>query len=84
MEMLLFLIAFPLVAALLLVVLRFDGARGFVVVASAAAIAVASVLLVVFNAGYEQGRMFEFASPLVDTLCTAIRAVASWSCWPSR
>lgn len=75
MEMLLFLIAFPLVAALLLVVLRFDGARGFVVVASAAAIAVASVLLVVFNAGYEQGRMFEFASPLVDTLCTAISAV---------
>ena len=73
--MLLFLIAFPLVAALLLVVLRFDGARGFVVVASAAAIAVASVLLVVFNAGYEQGRMFEFASPLVDTLCTAISAV---------
>ena len=75
MEMLLFLIAFPLVAALLLVVLRFDGARGFVVVASAAAIAVASVLLVVFNAGYEQGRMFEFASPLVDTLCTAISAI---------
>lgn len=75
MEMLLFLIAFPLVAALLLVVLRFDGARGFVVVASAAAIAVASVLLVVFNAGYEQGRMFEFASPIVDTLCTAISAV---------
>lgn len=75
MEMLLFLIAFPLVAALLLVVLRFDGARDFVVVASAAAIAVASVLLVVFNAGYEQGRMFEFASPLVDTLCTAISAI---------
>lgn len=75
MEMLLFLIAFPLVAALLLVVLRFDGARGFVVVASAAAIAVASVLLVVFNAGFEQGRMFEAASPLVDTLCTAVSAV---------
>lgn len=75
MEMLLFLIAFPLVAALLLVLLRFDGARSFIVVVSAAAIAVASVLLVVFNVGFGQGKVFECVSPLADTLCTAVSAI---------
>ncbi len=75
MELLLFLIAFPLVAALLLVVFRFDAARNFIVVASAATVAAASVLLVAFNAGAGQGRAFECSSPLADTACTAISAI---------
>lgn len=75
MEMLLFLIAFPLVAALLLVLLRADGIRNVIVVVSAAVTAVASVLLVVFGIGSSEGVFFECASPIVDTLCTAISAV---------
>ena len=75
MELLLFLIAFPLVAALLLVVFRFDAARNFIVVASAATVAAASVLLVAFNAGAGQGRALECSSPLADTACTAISAI---------
>ncbi len=71
MELLLFLVAFPLVAAVLLVVIRQNAARNAIVVASGAIIAVASVAFVALGMG--RGTVyFEAASPLVDYACTAI------------
>ncbi len=66
-----FLILFPLVAAIALFCVHHNQARNAIVVASAAIIAVASVVLVVTNlgAGFTP---FEFSSEAIDYVCTAI------------
>ncbi|WP_165171732.1 MULTISPECIES: NADH-quinone oxidoreductase subunit L [unclassified Adlercreutzia] len=74
MAMLGFLIVFPLVAALLLMVARQDKARDAIVWASAIIIGVASVALVAMNLG-TQTVLFEFSSPVVDTICTLLSCV---------
>lgn len=74
MEMLLFLIAFPLVAAAALMIFRQNAARNVIVVASGAIIAVTSVVLVAIFLG--TGPVyFDAMSPIVDYLCTAISCV---------
>lgn len=74
MEMLWFLIVFPLIAAALLLVVRNDAARGAVVWASAVVIAAASVFLAAtgFGAG---AQFFAFSSPVVDLVCTGVGVV---------
>lgn len=74
MEMLVFLIAFPLVVAALLLVVRNDQARNAVVYAAAAIIAVASVALVAMNI-CAPTVMFEVSSSIVDALCMLIGIV---------
>ncbi len=74
MEMLVFLMAFPLVAAALLLVVRQNTARNVIVIASGAVIAVASVALVVPNIGTD-GVFFEATSPIIDYICTAVSLV---------
>lgn len=71
MEMLLFLIAFPLVAAAALVIIRQNAARKVIVVASGAIVAVISIILVATYLG--TGPVyFDAVSPLADYLCTAV------------
>ena len=74
MEMLGFLIVFPLVAAVLLLVARNDQARNVIVYLAAAVIAVASVVLVATNLG-SPTVLFEFSSAPIDMACTAISVV---------
>ena len=74
MEMLLFLIAFPLVAAAALVIIRQNAARNVIVIASGAIIAIVSVLLVATYLGTGP-TYFEAMSPLVDYACTAISCI---------
>ncbi len=69
--MLVFLIAFPLVIAALLLLIRQNTARNVIVIASGALIAVVSVALVVMNIGSD-GVFFEATSPLIDYICTAV------------
>ena len=66
-----FLILFPLLAAVALFCVRNNEARNVIVVASAAVIAVASVIFVVSNlgAGFTP---FEFSSEALDFVCTGI------------
>lgn len=74
MSLLLFLIAFPLLTAFLLVIIRQNTARNVIVIASSLITAVASVSLVVtyINSG---AVFFECVSPVADTLCTIVSAV---------
>lgn len=66
-----FLVIFPLVAALLLLVCRNDVSRDIVVYVSGTVIAVASVVLCVAYIG--RGAVyFEFTSAIIDYICTAI------------
>lgn len=74
MEMLGFLIVFPLVAAVLLLVARNDQARNVIVYLAAAVIAVASVVLVATNLG-SPTVLYEFSSAPIDMACTAISVV---------
>lgn len=69
MEMLGFLIVFPLVAALLLLFARNDTARGAIVGVSAAVIGAAALLLCFSNIG-TAGVYFEFESTVIDGICT--------------
>lgn len=69
-----FLIGFPLLAALLLVVIRHNAARNAIVIASAVVIAVASVILAASYIGAGEV-FFECSSSAIDTLCTAISAI---------
>lgn len=71
MEMLAFLIAFPLVVALLLVLIRQNTARNVIVVVGGAVIAAVSIWLVATNLGAETV-FFEAESILIDDICTAI------------
>lgn len=74
MGMLVFLIAFPLLAALLLVIFRHDVARNVIVIASAAVIAVASIAcaFMFLDAGSTQ---FECSSEAINYLASAVSAV---------
>lgn len=74
MELLVFLIAFPLVAALLLLCIRSDIGRGAITCISAGAIACASIVLAVGNIGTE-GIYFDASSEYIDYLCTFISSV---------
>lgn len=74
MEMLVFLIAFPLVAAALLAVVRKETPRIAIVCVSAGVIACASVALAVSNP-LAQGQYFECSSAIVDYICTGISTV---------
>lgn len=74
MELLVFLIAFPLVAALLLLCIRNDIGRGAITCISAGAIACASIVLAVSNIGTE-GIYFDASSEYIDYLCTFISSV---------
>lgn len=66
-----FLIAFPLVAALALLLVRQSTARNVIVYASGAAIAVGSIVLAATYMG-SQTVYFEFTSAPIDYACTAI------------
>lgn len=74
MELLGFLIVFPLLVAALLLGLRDNGARKVVVGVSAVAIALASIALIAMY--LPLGRVeFAFSSPIVTYLCTAVEIV---------
>ena len=74
MQLISFLILFPLVIAALLLFIKPDGVRNIIVVASAVVIAVASIALAVTYIG-APWIGFEFSSPIVDYICTAIGVV---------
>lgn len=71
MEMIGFLILFPLVIAGLLMVFRKTKPRNVIVCVGSAAIAIASVVLVVMNIG-TTGTYFTFESVYVDYICLAV------------
>ena len=74
MELLLFLIVFPLVAAAVLLAVKDDRARDAIVWATAAIVAVASIALAVryFGQGWTG---FAFSSVAVDTIAIAVGAL---------
>ncbi len=74
MELLVFLIAFPILSALLLLCVRNDMGRGAITCISAGVIACASIVLAVQHLGTE-GVYYEVSSPYVDYMCTAISAI---------
>lgn len=69
-----FLILFPLVVAAILLLVKNNRARNVIVSASAAIIAVASVVLAVIYLGAGQV-FFVFSSPVVDYVCSAIGVI---------
>lgn len=73
-----FLIAFPLVAALLLLVFRSNGARNAIVYVSAAVIAAATLFLCFTNIG-TQPVYYECSSHLVDAACM-LASIAIGAC----
>ncbi len=74
MELLVFLIAFPILSALLLLCVRNDMGRGAITCISAGVIACASIVLAVQHLGTE-GVYYEISSPYIDYMCTAISAI---------
>lgn len=74
MEMLLFLMAFPALIAVLLVLIRNNAARNVIVVAGGLITAVASVICVGINLGCGLV-LFDCESTLADALCTLISCV---------
>ena len=81
MELMGFLILFPMLAAFLLIAIRHDSARNVIVVASSAIIMVASVVFVAMNLG-ASGAYYNFQSEIVDYVCLgftiAIGAIIIW------
>lgn len=76
MELLAFLMIFPLVVAAVLLLVRSNGARKVIVGGSAAIIAVASLVLVGMYLG--AGRVeFEFSSSALSILCTVVDVALS-------
>lgn len=69
-----FLIMFPLIVALVLLLVRNNQARNVIVCASAVVIAAASIALVVANIA-TTGVYFEFSSKAIDTVCTVVGVV---------
>ncbi|WP_165252282.1 NADH-quinone oxidoreductase subunit L [Adlercreutzia sp. ZJ304] len=69
-----FLIIFPLIAALALLLIRQNTARNVIVYISGAAIACGSIVLAATYMG-AQAVYFEFASEIVDYLCTAVSCI---------
>lgn len=84
MELIGFLILFPLIAAIILLLIKNDSARVIVVSVSAAVIAVATLILVIGNLSTPPV-YFEFDSPIVEVVCTilsvAIGAVILFYAW---
>ena len=76
MEVLLFLIAFPLAVAVAMLFTRTEGVRKVLTCGSAAIIALVSVWLVASNlgSGYVS---FEFHSPVVDYVCLAVSVLVA-------
>ena len=74
MEMIGFLILFPLIIAGLLVVIRKTKPRNIIVCVGSAAIAIASIALVVMNIG-TTGTYFTFQSDIVNYACLGISAL---------
>lgn len=74
MEIIGFLIASPLVIAILLLIIRQNTARNVIVCIGAAIIACASIVLAVMNIGAPEA-MFRFTSDTVDHLCTIISCI---------
>ncbi len=74
MELIGFLVLFPLVSAALLAVIKGNGARKGIVYVSAAVIAVASIAFAVLYLGSPH-QLFEFSSSVVDWICTGIGVV---------
>lgn len=74
MELLVFLIAFPLVAALALLIFKNEYLRSAIVCVSAGIIAFGSVYLAVQNIGTD-GVFFECTSEAIDYACTAISSI---------
>ncbi len=74
MEHIVFLIAFPLVIAALLVVIRANTARNVIVVVGGCVIAVAAAIFAFMNFG--SGLVFfEARSATIDTICTALSCI---------
>lgn len=71
MELLVFLIAFPLVAAFLIALIRQNTARNVIVIVSGAIIALASIVMFGVNVGNEAA-YYSISSGVIDNICTAI------------
>ena len=71
MQLIAFLILFPLIVAAILLLVKGDGLRNVIVGVSALAIAVGSILLTMQYLG-SNWIGFEFSSEIVDYICTAI------------
>lgn len=69
-----FLVVFPLVAAVILAVVKGNAARKGIVYVSAAVIAVASIAFAVLNLGFSH-QLFTFSSTVIDTICTGVGVV---------
>ena len=76
MEMIGFLIVFPIAIAALLFIIRHDVIRNVIVCAGAGVIGIASIAITVTNLG-TQGQYFSFQSALVDYLCIGISVLIS-------
>lgn len=76
MELVGFLILFPLIIAALLMVVRKTKPRNVIVCVSTAVIAIASIALVIVNLG-TTGTYFDFESEIVDYACLAIGCIVS-------
>lgn len=76
MELIGFLVLFPLVAAALLAITKGNGARKGIVYVSAAVIAAASIAFAVLNLGTSH-HVFEYSSSIVDTVCTGIGVITA-------
>ena len=74
MYLLLFLIAFPLLAALLLSLVKADAARNAIAVASGAIIAIASIVTVIVNLN-GGAQFFDCSSEVIDYVCLGVSIV---------
>ena len=74
MYLLLFLIAFPLIAAILLSVAKADAARNAITVASGAIIAIASIVTVIVNLNAGE-QFFACSSEIVDYVCLGVSVI---------
>ena len=74
MEMIGFLILFPLIVAVLLMIIRHNTARNVIVIVGTIAIAVVSIALVVVNIG-TSGQYYYFQSDIVNYVCMAVSVI---------
>lgn len=74
MEMIGFLILFPLIVAALLMIIRHNTARNVIVIGGTIAIAVVSVALVAMNLG-TAGQYYYFQSEIVNYICMAVGVI---------
>ena len=74
MEMIVFLIVFPLIVAALLFVVRQDAARNVIVYAGAGVIALASIAVALLNLGAPM-TLIPFQSHAIDLICLGVSCV---------